>query len=180
MEIKISTRQTLRILNIIAWYLFIGMCIEAGSFIFNAFYTMAINPEAAGYFRMAELYAYDQGYFLVQVLLVSIPAVLKAILFFLIVKILMGKKLNMAQPFNREMGRFLRNASWISLGTGVFSLWAGTYRIWLQQKGISIPDAEKLNIEGASIWIFMGVILLIIAQLFKRGIEIQSENELTI
>ena len=92
----------------------------------------------------------------------------------------MGKKLNMAQPFNREMGRFLRNASWISLGTGVFSLWAGTYRIWLQQKGISIPDAEKLNIEGASIWIFMGVILLIIAQLFKRGIEIQSENELTI
>lgn len=180
MKIKISTRQTLRVLNIIAWYLFIGMCIEAGSFIFNVFYTVAVNPEAAGYFRMAELYAYDQGYFLLQVLLVSIPAVLKTVLFFLIIKILTGKKLNMARPFNQAMGRFLRNASWISLATGIFSLSAGTYRLWLQQKGIPIPDAERLNIDGASVWVFMGVILLIIAQLFKRGIEIQSENELTI
>lgn len=180
MEIKIKTRHTLRLLNIVAWYLFIGMCIEAGSFFFNAIYTIAVNPEAAGYFRLGELYAYDQGYFLVQILLVSIPGVLKALLFFLIIKILMAKKLNVAQPFNKEMGHFLRNASWISLGIGAFSFWAETYRLWLQQKGIPMPDIQKLNIDGASVWIFMGVILLIIAQLFKRGIEIQSENELTI
>jgi hypothetical protein len=37
-----------------------------------------------------------------------------------------------------------------------------------------------LHLGGADVWLFMGVILYIIAQIFKRGIEIQAENELTV
>ena len=36
------------------------------------------------------------------------------------------------------------------------------------------------SLEGADIWLFMGVTLLVIAQIFKRGIEIQDEHELTV
>jgi len=180
MEIKISTRQVLRILYILSWILFIGLCVEAGSFFFNAFYTTVINPAAADYFGLTDLYAHDQGRFLVQLLLMSIAGVLKALLFFLIVKILMDKKLNVAQPFNKEMWHFLRNLSWLALGIGLFSSWGAAYRDWLLQEGVPMPDAERLHIDGASVWIFMGVTFIVIAQLFKRGIEIQSENELTI
>lgn len=43
-----------------------------------------------------------------------------------------------------------------------------------------MPDIQSLNLDGSDVWLFMGLILLVIAQIFKKGIEIQTENELTI
>jgi hypothetical protein len=43
-----------------------------------------------------------------------------------------------------------------------------------------MPDAESLHFGGADVWLFMGVTLFVIAQIFKRGIEIQAENDLTV
>ena len=43
-----------------------------------------------------------------------------------------------------------------------------------------MPDIADLNLDGADIWLFMGVVLLVIAQIFKKGVEMQTENELTI
>jgi len=48
------------------------------------------------------------------------------------------------------------------------------------EKGISMPDDNSMGFGGADVWMFMGIILLVIAQIFKRGIEIQLENDLTI
>lgn len=48
------------------------------------------------------------------------------------------------------------------------------------QQEVKMPDVQTLNIGGADVWLFMGITLFIIAQIFKRGIEIQSENELTV
>jgi hypothetical protein len=33
---------------------------------------------------------------------------------------------------------------------------------------------------GSDVWIFMGITLLVIAHIFKKGIEIQEEHELTV
>jgi hypothetical protein len=180
MEFKISTTQMLKILHVLSWILFIGVCIEAGSFIFNAFFTLLINPNNASYFNLSDLYKYDAGYFFVVLLIMSIAGVMKAFMFYLIVKILHGKKLNMSQPFNKEMGRFIFNVSYLALGIGLFSYWGVNYAKWLVNQGVKMPDIQYLRLGGADVWIFMGVILLVIAQIFKRGIEIQSENELTI
>jgi hypothetical protein len=35
-----------------------------------------------------------------------------------------------------------------------------------------------LDFAGGDIWIFMGITLLVIAQILKRGLEIQEENDL--
>jgi len=43
-----------------------------------------------------------------------------------------------------------------------------------------MPDTQHLRLGGADVWLFMGGILFFIAQIFKRGIEIQTENELTV
>jgi hypothetical protein len=43
-----------------------------------------------------------------------------------------------------------------------------------------MPDTQRLRLGGSDVWIFMSVILFVIAQIFRRGIEIQSENELTV
>ena len=43
-----------------------------------------------------------------------------------------------------------------------------------------MPEVQYLRLGGADVWLFMGVILFVLAQMFKRGIEIQSENDLTV
>jgi hypothetical protein len=184
MEIKIGTTQILKVLNILSWIIFIGVCIQAGGFIFNAFFSLVLNPAGAGKFwqeiDLSALLAYDRGYFLVVTLLMSIVAVLKAIMFYLIVKILNDKKLNLSQPFSREMGRFIANSCYLAFGIGLFSFWGVNYTTWLVKQGVVMPVIQDLQMGGADVWIFMSVILFVIAQIFKRGIEIQEENDFTV
>jgi hypothetical protein len=54
------------------------------------------------------------------------------------------------------------------------------YAEWFESKGVVMPDSNLLKIDGAGVWLFMSIVLFIIAQIFKRGIEIQEENELTV
>ena len=86
----------------------------------------------------------------------------------------------MSQHFNQEFGRFIFQVSYLSLGIGLFSNWGVNYTGWLVGQGVEMPDIRHLRLGGADVWLFMGVTLFVIANIFKRGIEIQSENELTI
>lgn len=180
MEIRITTEQILKILNVISWIIFIGLCVEAGSYVFNAVFTVAFKPQAADYFGLSSLYAYDTGYFLVLLLMMFIVATLKTLMFYLIVKIVHHKKLDFSQPFNKEIRRFILNVSYLAFGISMFTAWGVKHAEWLTGKGIEMPEIHNLHFDGADVWLFMSIILLVIAQIFKRGIEIQSENELTI
>ncbi len=184
MKIKISTEQILKILYILSWIIFVGVCIEAGGFIFNGFFTLLIDPNGASKFwtevDLSALYKFDRGYFFVEILLMSIVGVLRACLFYIILKILHDKKLNMASPFSREVGKFIFKLAYLSLGIGLFSWWGVRYAEWFVSQGVIMPEIHYLRLGGADVWLFMSVILFVIALIFKRGIEIQTENELTI
>ena len=105
---------------------------------------------------------------------------MRAVLFYMIIDILQDKKLNITQPFRKNVGRFLFRMSYLSLLIGLFS-WSGAkYTEWLVSKGVRLPDLQYLRLGGADVWLFMGVTLFVIAQIFKRGVEIQTENELTV
>lgn len=184
MEIKISTQQILKILLILSWIIFIGVCIEAGGIIFASIFSHFVNPSTAKHFwkviDLSNLYDRDAGYFFVVTILMSIVAVMKALIFYLIVKILHDKKLNLSEPFSKELRSLIINVSYLSLGIGLFSYWGIHYSEWLVNQNVKMPDIQHLGFGGADVWLFMSVILFVIAQIFKRGIELQEENELTI
>ncbi|MCG7860416.1 DUF2975 domain-containing protein, partial [Flavihumibacter sediminis] len=70
--------------------------------------------------------------------------------------------------------------SYVSFGIGLFANWGTRYTDWLEQQGISMPEIQYMGLGGADVWLFMGVVLFVIALIFKRGIEIQTENDLTV
>ncbi|MFT3676398.1 MAG: DUF2975 domain-containing protein [Chitinophagaceae bacterium] len=184
MQINISSKQILKILYILAWIIFVGLCVKAGGFFVNAFTTMLFNPEGARHFwkqvDLDALYRFDKGYFFVISFFIVLVAVLKACMFYHIIKILHDKKLDMALPFSKAVGRFVFILSYFSLLTGAFCLWGSRYSEWLEQKGVAMPDTDSMGLEGPTIWLFMGIILFVIGHIFKRGIEMQTENELTV
>lgn len=184
MEIKITTKQILNVLYILSWLIFVGICIDTGGILSNAIYAFFFNPVIAKNFwsglDLSSLFQFDAGYFLVQTSLMSIVGIMKAIMFYLIIKLLHDKKLNLLQPFSKEVRSFIFKLVFLTFGIGLFSSWAMNYSEWFKSKGVVMPDIHLLKIDGAGVWLFMSVVLLIIAQLFKRGIEIQEENELTV
>lgn len=185
MEIKITTDQVLKVLQILSWIIFIGLCVEAGGVAVNTFITLFINPsgvvnfwEGADY--LSSLHAFDRGNFMVITLIMNIVAVLKAIMFYLIVKLFTEKTLNISQPFSKELRHFILNLSYLALGIGLFSHSGAEYSAWFAQQGAAKADLQALDLAGSDVWLFMAVVLFVIVQIVKRGIEIQKENELTI
>ena len=180
----LTTQQILKILYLLSWVLFVGICIEAGGFIFNAIFTLTLNPIDAKHFwqevDLSNLYAYDHGHFFAETFAMSIVAVLRAVMFYLIIKLLHDDKLNMEKPFSKETQRFIFSMSYIALLIGLFSWWGVKYSEWLTTKGVKMPGIQYLRLAGADVWLFMSVVLYVIAQIFKRGKEIQTENDLTV
>lgn len=184
MEIKITTKQVLGFLQILAWIIFVGLCINAGALIFNLIFTLFVNPSAANNLflgiDLSSILTFNKTYFITLLVIMSITLCLKSILFYLIVLIFHNKKIDFSKPFNESMKKFIFNSSYVSIGIGLFSYWGMNFVNFLESKKMVLPELNKLEIGGADVWIFMGIILFVIAQFFKRGLEIQSENDLTI
>src|ERR1700753_322983 len=122
---KISTEQTLKVLNVLSWIIFVGVCIEAGGFIFSTIYTLEINPINAHRswpgLDLSSLYNYGRGYFLAEMSQISFVSLLRSVLFYMIIDILQNKKLDIVRPFSKNVGRFLFRISFVTLLIGLFS-----------------------------------------------------------
>ena len=185
MEIKITTNQILKVLEILSWIIFIGLCVEAGAIVINTFISLFINPDGVENFwkgkeYLSNLYQYDYGYFMVVAIIMCIVAILKAIMFYLIIKLFLNKKLDFYKPFSSELKEFITKLSYLALGIGLFSISGEKYSEFFSKQGLQAANLQLLNLEGADVWLFMAVILFIISHVVKKGIEIQTENELTI
>ncbi|MEG1376804.1 MAG: DUF2975 domain-containing protein, partial [Myroides sp.] len=84
------------------------------------------------------------------------------------------------KPFNTHLKDFILKLSYLSFGIGLFTHCGSEFCVWLTNQGAKIASLESLNLTGSDVWFFMAIILFIITQIIKKGIEIQSENELTI
>ncbi|MFC5626949.1 DUF2975 domain-containing protein [Algoriphagus winogradskyi] len=184
METKLNANKTLKILHVMAWIFYIALMVEAGAIIVNTFITLFINPEGAKNFwekvDFTAIYNFDSGHFLILTLVMSIVAVLKILLFHQIIKLFSNKTLSFSQPFTSELKKFMLNFTYLAFAIGLFSNCGANFYHWLTTQGIPAIDMKKLHLEGGDVWIFMSVLFFIAVQVVKKGIEIQSENELTV
>lgn len=184
MNIKIGTSSFLNVLHIVSWLLFIALAIDAGGFLFNSLFTIFYNSLGARYFwNNLDLYGvlqFNKVTFIVLASIMSITAILRALLFFMIVKILHDKKLNLKKPFNPYVNQFLFNMTYVVIGIALFSFWGNKTGEWLVKNNVKIPSMEHLKLVGSDIWFFMGITLLVVAQIFKSGVALQKAHELTV
>jgi hypothetical protein len=112
-----------------------------------------------------------------MVLLIAVLWTLKAYMFYVVVKIFL--KINFVHPFGTKVGSLIAKISYVALAIGILALIATEYSDWFNKKGILLPTLPPY-VLGSSEFIFFAGIIFIISLVFKRGIEIQSENELTV
>jgi hypothetical protein len=170
--------------NILAWIIFIGVCIDAGGVITNACYSIFVNASFSSHFwggiDLYNVYKFNDVIFVTLVTLMSITTFLKATMFYLIVKIFHDKKLDLSKPFNAILAKYIYLIAYCAFGIGIFSSWGSNLVIGLTNQNVLLPLIHELKMEGASIWFLMGSTLLIFAVIFKKGIVLQSDTDLTV
>jgi hypothetical protein len=178
---KSQSKPILKVLYVLAWIIFIGLCIRTGAILYSAFVSLAINPEGAknlyAGLNFSSLYNYDKVYYILIVTLISLVSALKAYVFYLVIKIF--QKINIVEPFSETIAKYISSIGYIALFIGILSIMGTNYCDWLSRKGVVFPDITHFIGAGIEHILFAGVIVFI-SQIFKRGIELQSENELTV
>jgi len=178
-----KTKQIIQLVNILAWILFVVLCVEAGAIIVSSILRLAMPHHSGRLFKWADLSAlfeYDKGHFIALIIMISMVTMLKAYLFFIVIKLMNDKTLTFSHPFNKKVNRFIFMGAITAFFIGVFSKYGFEYATWLSTKGLSLPDAAALKLDGAHVWLLMGIILFVIGLVFKRGIELQQEHDLTV
>lgn len=170
-----KTEKILKVANFFSWFAFIGLMIKSGAILVT--YLLSLNnPEIAkNMYEGLNLYEYLNHSFINYTIIVFYKIILFAVeayIAYLVIQLL--KKLNLKQPFNNYVYTLMQRISY-----GIFYLWiiAIVHNTHIQIIG------KKHNFElslFSSDFVFLSLITFIFAQIVKRGIEIQSENDLTI
>lgn len=173
-----NSNSVVKIMNVVFWIVFIGLCIKTGAIITSFCVSLFVNAQGAGDLYMgldlSELYAFSQYHYIGTVSLLIALYGIKAFIAYLVVKIFM--KFNFSSPFNHEVTDLISRISHWALEAGVLAIIASGYTKWLtNHQGISVP----IDWAGEEILFFAGV-LYIISLVFKKGTELQTENELTV
>lgn len=170
----------LKVLNVVSWIIFIGLCIEAGALIFNFMFSL-FRPIAShdiyNGLDLSEMYENKFAHFIGLMSFVVVLSILKAWLFYLVVKIFL--KLNLVKPFNVEIARLIEKISLEAFAIAIVSIIAHQYTKRLIQSGYEVSHVEKYWDDTAA-FLMMAAIIFVISQIFNKGIELQNENDLTV
>ena len=173
---KTKTEHVLIFMKIVAWIAFFSFVVEIGAYLYV--YILSFwNPEAAGnFYHDINLYDLSQSSvakYSIVVFFMILTSALKAMVWWLVVKLI--RKIKIANPFTKEVAGKLEKMSYTLFAIWVLGVTGGGFTAWLGELAGTLNDSWN---HGT--YLFMAGLVFIISQIFKRGIEIQSENELTV
>jgi hypothetical protein len=167
-------------LHIIAWLIFVGLSIEAGGLIVN-FVFAVFKPEFVGNLYqkldLSQLYQQSKWAFFGTYSFALIISILKALLFYTVIELLY--KLDLAKPFSSYVANKINRIAYYTFSIGILSYIAKEVAKNLLKHGYEIDKLNQFWVDSEA-FILMAAVVYVIAQIFKRGVEIQSENELTV
>lgn len=178
---KTKTDLILTTMKVIFWVVFIGLCIKTGALLISFIVSLAINPEASKNLylglNLSELYHSNLKHYIFIFSFIFSLSALKTYLSFLALKIF--TKINLEKPFSTKAAELINKISLIALGTGILAFIASKYNFWLIRSKESILETN-FYFEGWKGFLFLAGILFIIAQVYKKGVALQTENDLTV
>ena len=167
-------------LQVIAWVIFVCLCIEAGALLVNFIYSL-FKPEVVHHlYQKLDLSAmYHRSkwaYFGIYSFILGI-SFLKAILFYFVIQL--ATKLNLSSPFNTYVSKQITRISYFTLIIGIISYVARETTKNLQQHGFDIDILNQFWADSQA-YILMAAVIYLIAVIFAKGVELQNENDLTV
>lgn len=167
-------------LYVIAWIIFVGLSIEAGGLLVNFFFSL-YNPEFIQNLYqkldLVEMYKESRLAFFGVYSFILIISILKACLFYTVIMLM--HKMNLSKPFDNFVATKISQVSYFTLSIGLLSYIAKELVNDLKHYNF-VPNNLDQFWADSQAFILMGAVIYIIATIFKKGVDIQNENDLTV
>lgn len=167
-------------LYIVAWVIFVGLCIEAGGLIVNFFFSLyrpEFVPNLYQKLDLSEMYERSKWAFFSIYSFILVISILKAVLFYVVIRLV--SKINLSKPFSNFASRQISQISYYTLSIGLLSYLARETAKKMQDQGYIIDTLNHFWADSQA-FILMAAVIYIIAAIFSKGVEIQNENDLTV
>jgi hypothetical protein len=164
----------------VAWLIFVGLCIEAGGLIVNFFfhlYNPAFVQNLYQKLDLTEMYKESRLAFFGIYSFILIISILKACLFYIVINLM--HKMNLSKPFSSFVARQISQISYYTLSIGLLSYIARQSAKNLMHHGFVTDNLNQFWADSQA-FVLMGAVIYIIATIFKKGVDIQNENDLTV
>jgi hypothetical protein len=167
-------------LLVIAWIIFVGLSIDAGGLIVNFIFSVFKPGMVANLYQKLDLSAlHEQSsavYFGMYAFVLFI-AMLKATLFYIVVNLM--HRINLSKPFSSFASKQITQISYCTLSIGILSHVAREIAKSLQSQGYAVDKLQGFWVDSSA-FILMAAVIYMISIIFKKGIELQTENDLTV
>ena len=175
-----NNKYLLKFLEIVSWIIFVGLCVEASALLVN-FVISLFKPEIISrlYQKLDLMNVYEQSqwaYYCTYSAIIAI-AVMKAYLFYVVIMLVW--KLDLDNPFSTFVADKISTISHVIFSIGIVSYVTRSSIEKLLGESYDINDMSGFFVDNQA-FIVMAAIIYIIAVIFKRGIELQNENDLTV
>lgn len=167
-------------LKIVAWIIFVGLCIEAGGLIVNFFFSIfqpEFVPNLYQKLDLSEMYERSARAFFSIYSFILVISVLKAYLFYLVIKLV--TKINLSKPFNTFVSKQILQISYYTFSIGLLSYIARQTARNMQHRGYTIDTLNQFWADSQA-FILMAAVIYVIAIIFSKGVEYQEELEETV
>lgn len=178
---KLNSNSVLKILKVGTWIGFIGLCIKASSLLTSYLVSLFINSTASTNLYMgldlSQLKEQSNTDYSILISCILLLFVLQAFLFFVLLQIF--KYINIVSPFHDKIRKLFLNISGLSFAIGLVGKLTVEFSSRFISLGMSFPHLLEHIAIGDS-FMFFGGFIFFISVLFKKGMELQTENDLTI
>ncbi len=167
-------------LYIVSWLIFVGLSIEAGGLLVNFFFSLykpEIIPNLYQKLDLIQMYRDSKMAFFGIYSFILIIAILKAYLFYAVIRLM--HKMDLKKPFSTFVAKQISQISYYTLSIGLLSYIGRQLVKNLMHHGF-VPENVSTFWTDSQAFILMGAVIYIIAIIFKKGVDIQNENDLTV
>ena len=167
-------------LHIIAWVIFVGLCIEAGGLIVNFVFSIYKPEFVQNLYQkldLSDMYNRSKWAFFGMYSFILFVSLLKAYLFYIVVRLM--HKMDLSNPFSSFVSEQITKISYCTFSIGILSYIARQAAKNIQHHGYTIDNLNKFWADSQA-FILMAAVIYVIAAIFKKGVEIQNENDLTV
>jgi len=167
-------------LKVVAWIIFVGLCVEAGALIVNFIFSLYRPEFVQNLYQkldLSEMYARSKWAFFGMYSFTLVISILKAVLFYVVIRLV--SKINLSKPFSNFVSEQITQISYYTFSIGLLSFIARQTAKNLLHRGYVINTLNQFWADSQA-FILMAAVIYVIATIFSKGVELQNENDLTV
>ena len=167
-------------LHVVAYIIFIGLCIEAGALLVNFFFSIFKPVAVHNLYQkldLSDIYNSSRWVFFAIYSFILSISLLKAYLFYAVI-VLVGK-IDLSRPFSSYVSKQITSISYYTFAIGLVGLITRQTSRILWHRSYNLDALDRFWTDSEA-FILMAAVIYIIASIFAKGVELQNENDLTV